>query len=147
MRRGVERDGVKVCDMPNLVHPLRPCVLTGHDVPAQVDGDGVWAVHPALLAKGVDGSPSLDRGVEFVDALPEAEGIRILNQHLEDRPRQTAQLRGLEPPRPDGGRCVIDILTRSIMKKLLSPVARPRLISKRSPNVISLFCAALFACG
>jgi hypothetical protein len=33
------------------------------------------------------------------------------------------------------------------MKKLLSPVARPRLISNRSPKVISLFCVALSACG
>jgi hypothetical protein len=40
MRRGVERDGVKVGDVTDLVHALRTYVPAGHDVPAQVDGDG-----------------------------------------------------------------------------------------------------------
>lgn len=53
--RGVERDGIKVGNMTDLVHPLRPGVLAGHDVPAQIDGDGVGAVHSAFLAKGLDG--------------------------------------------------------------------------------------------
>ena len=109
MRRGVERDGVKVSYMTDLVRPLGPRVLTGHNVPAQVDGDGVGAVHPAFLTEGLDRPLALDRGVEFVDALPEAEGIRILNQRLEDRPRQAVQFARLKPPRPDGGRGIIDI--------------------------------------
>jgi hypothetical protein len=104
MRRGVERDGVKIDDMPNLVGPLCAGVLTGHDVPAQVDGDGVGAVHPAFLAEGLNGPPALNRRIEFVDPLAEAKSVRVLDQRLEDRPRQAVQLRRLKPPRPDGGR-------------------------------------------
>jgi hypothetical protein len=74
MRRDVEGYRVEVGDMANFVRPLGPCVLTGHDIAAQVDGYGVRAVHAALLAKGLDGPPALDRGVELVDALAEAEG-------------------------------------------------------------------------
>ena len=95
MRRGIERDGVKVCDVTNLVISLCPGVLAGHDVPAQVDGDGVGAVHPAFLAEGLDGPPTLDSRIELVDALAEAEGIRVFDQRLEDRLRQAVQLRGL----------------------------------------------------
>ena len=109
MRRGVERDGVKLGDMANLVRALCTGVLTGHHVPAQVDGDGVGTVHPAFLAEGFDGPLALDRGIKLVDALAEAKSVRVLRQRLEDRPRQAIQLRGLEPPCPDGGRCVIDI--------------------------------------
>jgi hypothetical protein len=109
MRRGIERDGVEVGDMTDLVYALRTCVLAGHDVPAQIDGNGVGAVHPAFLADGFDGPATLNRSKELVDALPETESIRVLDQCLEDRPCQAVQLRGLEPPCPDGGRCVIDI--------------------------------------
>ena len=49
MCRGVERDGVKVGNMPDLVLALRASVLTGHHVPAQVDGNGMGAVHSAFL--------------------------------------------------------------------------------------------------
>ena len=78
--------GIRVVrDMADLVRPLGPCVLTGHDIAAQVDGYGVRAVHAALLAKGLDGPPALDRGVEFVDALAEAKGVGIFDQSLEDR--------------------------------------------------------------
>ena len=109
MRRGVEGNGLEVRHMPNLVHPLRPGVLTGHDVTEKVNCDGVRAVHPAFLGEGLDGTPPLNRGVELVDALAEAESIRIVNQSLKNRPRQAVQLRGLEPPCPDGGRCAIEI--------------------------------------
>lgn len=75
MRRGVERDALKVGDVTNHVHALRTSVLTGHDIPAQVDGDGVRAIHPAFLAKGLGGPAALDRGVELIDALAEAEAF------------------------------------------------------------------------
>ena len=73
MRRGIERDGVKVSEVADLVRPLSPGVLTGHDVPAQVDGDGVGTVHPAFLAEGFDGPLALDSSIELVDALAEAK--------------------------------------------------------------------------
>ena len=78
VRRGVEGDGdgVEVCDMADLVSPFCAGVLTSHDIAAQVDGDGVRAVHAAFLAKGLDGPPSLDRGVEFIDALAERLALR-----------------------------------------------------------------------
>ena len=109
MRRGIKRDGVKLGYMADLVHPFGPGVLTGHDIAAQIDGDGVFPVHAAFLAEGLNGALALDRGIELVDPLTEAKSVRILNQRLEDRPRQAFQLRGLEPPSPDGGRCVIHI--------------------------------------
>ena len=109
MRRGIERDGVKVSDVADLVRPLGAGVLAGHDVPAQINSDGVRAVHSAFLAKGLDRPPTLDRGIELVDALPKAEGIRVLDQRLEDRPGQAVQLCRLEPSRSDGGRRVIYI--------------------------------------
>ena len=73
MGRGVERDGVEVGHMANLVHSLCSGVLAGHDVPAQVDCDSVRAVHPAFLAKCLDGPAALDSSIELVDALAEAE--------------------------------------------------------------------------
>ena len=73
MRRGIERDATEVIDMTDLVHALSPGVLAGHDVPAQMDSDGVGAVHPAFLAKGLNGPPPLDRRIEFPDALAEAK--------------------------------------------------------------------------
>ena len=109
MRRSVERDCVKVSNMTDLVRPLGTCVLTGHDVPTQINCDGVRAVHSTFLTEGLDRPPPLDRGVEFVDALPETEGVRILNQRLEYRPRQAVQFCGLKPPRPDGSRGVINV--------------------------------------
>ena len=87
MRRGVERDIVERADMPDLMHNLRASVLTGHNVPAQVDRDGVGAVHAAFLAEGFDRPAALDSGIELVDALSEAKSIRILDPRLEDRPR------------------------------------------------------------
>ncbi len=74
MRRGVERDGVEVSDVTNLVHALGAGVLTGHDIAAQVDDEVVRAVHATFLAEGLDGPPALDRGIEFVDALAKAKG-------------------------------------------------------------------------
>ena len=116
MRCSVERDGAKVSYMPNLVHALCPRVLTGHNVPAQVDGDGVGAVHPAFLAEGFDGPLALNRGIELVATLPEAEGIWFLDQCFKDRPRQAVQFCGLKPPRPDGSRGL------SIREFVLTPV-------------------------
>ena len=75
MRRGVERDALKVGDVTNHVCTLSTSVLTGHDIPAQVDGDGVRPIHPAFLAKGLGGPAALDRGVELIDALAEAEAF------------------------------------------------------------------------
>lgn len=49
MRRFIERDFLKIGDVTDLVHALRIYFLAGHDVPAQVEGDGVRAVHPAFL--------------------------------------------------------------------------------------------------
>ena len=57
MRRGVERDGVKVSHMTNLMHALSSGVLTGHDIPKQIDRDGVGALHGKLLVAGLDGKP------------------------------------------------------------------------------------------
>lgn len=37
MRRGIERDGVKVGHMTDLVRPLRTGVLTSHDIAARFD--------------------------------------------------------------------------------------------------------------
>ena len=54
MRRCIERDGVEVRDMADLVSPFCADVLTSHDIAAQVDGDGVRAVHAAFLAQGLD---------------------------------------------------------------------------------------------
>lgn len=73
MRRSIERDCVEVCHMSNLVHALRPGVLAGHDIPAQINCDGVWAVHPTFLAKCLDGPAALDSSIELVDALAEAK--------------------------------------------------------------------------
>jgi hypothetical protein len=109
MRRGIEYDGVEVCDMADLVRTLGAGVLAGHDIAAQVDGDGVRAVHPAFLAKGLDGSPPLDRGIKFVDALSEAKGIGILDQSFEDRACEAVQLGRLEASRPDSSCGIIDI--------------------------------------
>ena len=88
MRRGIERDGVKVSDMTDLVHALCTCVLASHDVPAQVDGDGVRAVHVAFLVKCFNRPAALNRGIQLVDALPEAKSVRFLNHCFEVRPRQ-----------------------------------------------------------
>ena len=76
MRRCIERDGVEVRDMADLVSPFCADVLTSHDIAAQVDGDGVRAVHAAFLAKGLDGPPALDGRVEFIDALAERLALR-----------------------------------------------------------------------
>ena len=54
VRRSVEGDGIEVRDIADFVRPLGAGVLTGHDIAAQVDGDGVWAVHAAFLAQGLD---------------------------------------------------------------------------------------------
>jgi hypothetical protein len=91
MRRSVERDSIEVSNMPNLVHPLRPGVLTGHDVAAQIDGNCILTVHAAFLAKSFDGTAALYGGIELVDALSEAKSVRILNQRLEDRPCKAVQ--------------------------------------------------------
>ncbi|CAM8655084.1 hypothetical protein MCEREM30_02726 [Paracoccaceae bacterium] len=134
MRRSVERDGVKVSYMTDLVRPLGPRVLTGHNVPAQIDGDGFGAVHPAFLTEGLDRPLALDRGVELVDALAEAEGVRILDQRLEDRTRQAVQLRRLYPPRPDGSRGIITFTTPSSPTKMSGPTfsANQALSARRS---------------
>ncbi|MGO4917838.1 hypothetical protein [Pseudogemmobacter sp. W21_MBD1_M6] len=34
------------------MRPLGTSVLAGHDIPAQIDGDGVFAVHSTFLAEG-----------------------------------------------------------------------------------------------
>ena len=50
VRRSVEGDGIEVRDMADLVRALGAGVLTGHDIAAKVDRDGVGAVHAAFLA-------------------------------------------------------------------------------------------------
>ena len=55
-------DRVEVRDMANFVRTLGAGVLAGHNVPTQVEGDGVRAVHAAFLAQGLDGPAALDRG-------------------------------------------------------------------------------------
>jgi hypothetical protein len=76
VRGGIQCDRVEVCDMADLVRALGSGVLTSHDFAAQVDGDGVRAVHAAFLAKGLDGPPALDGRVEFIDALAERLALR-----------------------------------------------------------------------
>jgi hypothetical protein len=107
MGRGIECDVLKRLDMADLVHAFGPSVLTGHDVPAQIDGDRVFTVHAALLAERLTESPPLDRGIEIIDPLLEAKSVWILNQSLKDRPYEAVQLRGCEPPGPE--RRVTDI--------------------------------------
>ena len=109
MRRSVESDGVKVSDMADLMRPLSTSVLAGHDIAAQIDGDGVFAIHPTFLTQRLDRPAAYNGFVKFVDALPEAKGVWILDQGLEDRPGQAVQLCRLEPSRPNSSRSVIDI--------------------------------------
>ena len=45
----IERDVLKRLDMSDLVRALRHGVLAGNDVAAEIDGDGIFSVHPALL--------------------------------------------------------------------------------------------------
>ena len=82
MRRGIERDVLKGLHMSDLVHALGPGVLAGHDVAAEIDGDGVFAVHAAFLAEGFNRPLPLDRGVELIDPFAETKGVRILDQRL-----------------------------------------------------------------
>ena len=42
MRRGSECDRINVINMADLVLTLRPCVLAGNDVAAQINGDRVF---------------------------------------------------------------------------------------------------------
>ena len=60
MRRGIERDGVEISDMADLMGPLSASVLTGHNIAAQINGNSVLAVHAAFLAKGLNGPLPLD---------------------------------------------------------------------------------------
>lgn len=80
MRRSLRRG--------DLVGPFGAGVLASHDIVAQIDRNRVLPVHPAFLTKGLDRPTALDRGIEFVDPLAEPEGVRVLNQGLEDRPGQ-----------------------------------------------------------
>ena len=57
VRRSVEGDGVKVCNMAYFVRPLGAGVLAGRGIAAQVDRDGVGALHGELLVAGLDGKP------------------------------------------------------------------------------------------
>ena len=50
VRRSVEGDGIEVRDMADLVRAFGTGVLTGHDIAAKVDRDGIRAVHAAFLA-------------------------------------------------------------------------------------------------
>jgi hypothetical protein len=77
MRRGVEGDGIKLRHMANFVRAFRASVLTSHDIAAQVDGNSILTVHPALQAQCLDRPPALDRGIEFVDPLAETKGVHI----------------------------------------------------------------------
>lgn len=97
MRRGVERDGIEVSDMADLMRALGTGVLAGHDIAAQIDGDGVFAIHPTFLTQRLDRPAAYNGFVKFVDALPEAKGVWILDQGLEDRPGQAVQLCRLNP--------------------------------------------------
>ena len=109
VRRRVEGDGVEVRDMADLVRTFRTRVLTGHDIAAQIDGDGVGAVHAAFLAESLDGPAALDRGVEFVDAFAKAEGIGILDQGAEGRRGEAVQFGRFEPRWSDSSCSVMDI--------------------------------------
>ena len=76
VRRSVEGDGIEVGDVADLVRPFGSGVLAGHDIAAQVDGDGVGAVHATFLAEGLDWPAALDGRVEFIDALAERLALR-----------------------------------------------------------------------
>lgn len=54
MRRCTQRDGLEVLHMPNPVRPLGAGVLTGHDIAAQIESNSIFAIHPTVLAEGVD---------------------------------------------------------------------------------------------
>jgi len=54
MRRGVECNVIKFCDLTNLLHALRTGILAGHDVPALIESNSIFAIHPTVLAEGVD---------------------------------------------------------------------------------------------
>jgi len=84
MGGGVERNLVKRFYMANLVRALGAGVLAGHDIAAQIDGDGVFAVHTAFLAKGLDWAAALDGGVEFVKARAKTKGVWVLDERLKD---------------------------------------------------------------
>ena len=68
MGGSVQRNFIKRFYMANFMRALGAGVLAGHDIAAQIDGDCVFAVHPAFLAKGFDWAASLDGGVELVKA-------------------------------------------------------------------------------
>jgi hypothetical protein len=96
MRRSIKGDRIEVGGMADFVGPFGTGVLAGHDIAAQVDCNGVRAIHPTFLAEGFDGPPALNRSVEFIDALAEAKGIGILDKGLEDRPGEAVQFGRLE---------------------------------------------------
>ena len=77
MCRCIERDGIKVINMADLVLALRPCVLAGHDVAAQIHGDRVFPVHAAFLAEGLNGSADLQRHDEVPEPFVEPKGLWI----------------------------------------------------------------------
>ena len=54
MRRGVECNVIKFCDLTNLLHALRTGILAGHDAPAQIESNSIFAIYPTVLAEGVD---------------------------------------------------------------------------------------------
>ena len=77
MCRCVQRDRIKVINMADLVLALRPCVLAGHDVAAQIDSDRIFPVHATLLSKRFNGPPGPERGKEVSEPLVEPEASRV----------------------------------------------------------------------
>jgi hypothetical protein len=84
MGGSIQRNFIKRVYMANFMRALGAGILAGHDIAAQIDGDSIFAVHTAFLAKGFDWSASLDGGVEFVKARAKAKGVWILDQRLKD---------------------------------------------------------------
>ena len=80
----IQRNFIKRFYMANFMRSLGAGVLTGHDITAQIDGDGILAVHPAFLAKGLDWAAALDGGVEFVKARAKTKGVWVLDERLKD---------------------------------------------------------------
>ena len=57
VRRGIKGDGIEIRYMADLVRALGSGVLAGRGIAAQVDRDGVGALHGELLVAGLDGKP------------------------------------------------------------------------------------------
>jgi len=84
-------------------------VLTGHDIAAQIDGDGILSVHPAFLAKGFDWAASLEGGVEFVKERTKTKAFGSSTSASKIDLVRLFNCAGSKRPVPNGGRRVINI--------------------------------------